>query len=69
MSDPWTPEPRTYESWSIERAGSTRRITEDGPAPSQARLRITQQGNIRIIERFPFTWDVEGGSTDPWKKE
>ena len=63
MSDPWTPDPRTFTSWSVETTGSTQRITEQGS------VRITEQGNIRIIETMPFSWSIESNPINPWTQE
>jgi hypothetical protein len=63
MTSPWTPEPRAYETWEIERAGATIRITQDG------RRRITEQGNLRIIEYFNSEWTIEGSTPNPWTHE
>jgi len=62
VTSPWTPEPRSFASWSVEH-GSTRRITQDG------RIRVTEQGIIRIIERFATSWANEGRSFSSWTTE
>lgn len=59
----WTLDPRTYEAWSVETTGAQQRITED------AIVRVTEQGNIRIIERFPFKWTTESNPINPWVQE
>lgn len=59
----WTTEPRLFEAWNVETTGSQRRITE------ATSVRITEQGNIRIIERFPFSWTTESTTFNPWTKE
>ena len=85
MTDPWTPEQGTYTPWTVEAntaaawppegssyvpwpvetLGDTPRITEDA-----AYIRITEQGNIRIIESKPFSWINESSNPiNPWTQE
>ena len=57
----WTPEAQANTNWSVRQSGSIRRITQDG------RRRVTERGNVRIIERFAFTWTIAVKSPDPWQ--
>ena len=61
----WTTEPSTFTTWGLDRSGlgEVQRLTEDG------RLRVTEQTIVRIIERFPVTWNIESNSINPWTQE
>jgi hypothetical protein len=62
--NPWTPEAPVFGAWSVATVSDTIRVIEDG-----SRRRITEQGIVRIIERFDTstTWTtIAPTSANPW---
>ena len=62
----WTQEYPPYTPWNIERQGVTLRRLEAGGT-----LRITEGGNIRILEYIvpPPIWSQQHTSFTPWTTE
>jgi hypothetical protein len=56
----WTPDSRTYTDWNVSTGGDTQRITE------ATITRITEDGRIRIIERFEAAWTEQPPTYTTW---
>ena len=56
----WTKPPQLGEQWVVLSGDNIRRFAQDG------RLRITEQGAVRIIERRDVTWTTEPIISNPW---
>jgi len=59
----WIPTPSPSQRWLIDR-GRTIRISEE-----PRRVRVTEDGRIRIIERFRASWLRESEPFDTWTRE
>ena len=59
----WPPDQPPFADWGVQRGGSsTRRIIEGAPR----KRRVTEQGNVRIIERFKVTWNLAPPPSGGW---
>ena len=56
----WTKPPQIADQWVVLSGDNIRRFTQDG------RLRITEQGGVRILERRDVSWTTEPTISNPW---
>jgi hypothetical protein len=58
----WTPSPKANTDWTVRSTGSIRRIVEG----AVRRRRLTEDGRVRIIERFEIRWSQSPIPPNPW---
>jgi len=56
----WTKPFPIADQWVVLSGDNIRRFTQDG------RLRVTEQGAVRILERRDVSWTTEPTISNPW---